>query len=101
MKKKKKGGKACGFFAALILALSLSAPGCDLKQLRTAATETDPATGRTPIQTLATSAPAVIATPSNLVEWSNIIEAATIMLVAGFGGNEWRKYRKGKLPVVP
>jgi hypothetical protein len=82
---------------SFLLALALAGPGCDLKQLRTAATETDPATGRTPIQTIATSAPALVAAPTNLTEWSNLIEAATVLLVAGFGGNEWRKYRKGKL----
>jgi hypothetical protein len=85
------------FLAAFVLALSLSAPGCDLKQLRTAATETDPATGRTPIQTISTAVPAIIAAPTALTEWSNLIEAATVLVVAGFGGNEWRKYRKGKL----
>lgn len=71
--------------------------GCYPSELRTAATERDPATGRTPIEQIGAGAPSLVGNPLDIGSWSDVLQALVILGAAGFGYKEWRNFRKPTL----
>lgn len=104
--------------AVVLLFVFPCGSGCDLAQLRDAAQETNPATGTTAVQDLIADLPSLIAQAvaaavpaaapvvapvvGNPIDtWTNVGQNLLLLLAAGFGWKEWRKYRPAKAPTSP
>lgn len=78
----------------LVPVLCLSLVGCAfMGRVKDAATTPDPLTGVTPIQTVATNAPAVIANPLNIPAWLQIVGAIAGVVVTAAGGYSIKQRR--------
>lgn len=82
----------------LLVTAGVSSPGCNFGELKKAATEPNPDTGKTPTQQLVGGVPNVIENPLNPNAWSDIIEALVVLGAAGFGYKEWRQFRRNRTP---
>lgn len=82
------------YLQILLVCCTFTLAGCSMGELKTAATERDPATGKTPPEEVVESVTSILDFPLNLGEWGDLIGNLVILTAAGFGYKEWRKFRK-------